>query len=471
MLRRLLIAPHFLAVHHEPDDLAPHATKEHVVAWPPIVVFIHLAYPGVQYTDTGKTNVCLPDEIGSSLDTLLAQVTSDWTKQRRKELKSDQARERREEALTRKNRTAVKEAAYAVMEKAFEEAARDPVTGKLTPVESRQVMYKCRGEIISEAKVKTISGAYFAKLLRDYMEDHPNDTKDWNVIYQPRGKLIEPHTNRGVELGTDGVGSYFDNINRGVECAFRPDTCSAMFPTLGPSNRFAAVMVVEKEGFWPHFKSAQLAERRDLAIMSSKGQNTVAARTMADQLGIPVFVLHDFDIAGFSILGTLRSNNNRYKFINEVEVIDIGVRLTDVGEFSLESETVHISKTKLEADRRNLARHGATPDEIDYLCSGKRVEINAFSTPQLIAFIERALDKRGITKVVPNGKVLELQYRRAAEINYFTANMAEAQRVAKAHAAALQLPSDLKAKVQKMLAAAPELPWDAAVADCAGESV
>ena len=204
--------------------------------------------------------------------------------------------------------------------------------------------------------------------------------------------------------------------------------------------------------------------------MSSKGQNTVAARTMADLLGIPVFVLHDFDVAGFSILGTLRSNNNRYKFINEVEVIDVGVRLKDVEEFSLESEVVHIPKKKLEADRRNLARHGATPDEIDFLCGGKRVEINAFSTPQLIAFIERALDKRGIAKVVPSGDVLELQYRRAAEINYFTANMAEAQRAAKEHAAALSLPSDLSRSVTKMLAEEPAMAWDAALAKIVGVS-
>ena len=90
----------------------------------PVIVFVHLAYPGVQYNDTGKTNVTLPDEIGTALDAALTFVTSKWTKQRQKELKSEQARERREESLTRKNRTAVKEAAYAVMEEAFEAAAR-----------------------------------------------------------------------------------------------------------------------------------------------------------------------------------------------------------------------------------------------------------------------------------------------------------------------------------------------------------
>jgi hypothetical protein len=41
-----------------------------------------------------------------------------------------------------------------------------------------------------------------------------------------------------------------------------------------------------------------------------------------------VFVLHDLDVAGFSIFGTLASNGRRYTHMNEVPLINIGLRLT-----------------------------------------------------------------------------------------------------------------------------------------------
>jgi hypothetical protein len=50
-----------------------------------------------------------------------------------------------------------------------------------------------------------------------------------------------------------------------------------------------------------------LAEKYDLAIMSSKGMSVTAARQLADRIcsryNIPLLILHDFDIAGFSIAG------------------------------------------------------------------------------------------------------------------------------------------------------------------------
>ena len=45
---------------------------------------------------------------------------------------------------------------------------------------------------------------------------------------------------------------------------------------------------------------------------------------------LPLFVLHDFDVAGFMILGTLQRDTRRYQFSSAVEVIDLGLRLDDV---------------------------------------------------------------------------------------------------------------------------------------------
>jgi hypothetical protein len=54
--------------------------------------------------------------------------------------------------------------------------------------------------------------------------------------------------------------------------------------THGADGRFGALFFIEKEGFRDLFKSVNLAERYDIAIMSSKGVSVTAARKLADLL-------------------------------------------------------------------------------------------------------------------------------------------------------------------------------------------
>ena len=92
-------------------------------------------------------------------------------------------------------------------------------------------------------------------------------------------------------------------------------------------------MFCEKEGFAPLFKAVNLADRYDLMIISTKGVSVTAARRLIDEIcgdGLPLFVLHDFDVAGFLILGTLQRDTRRYQFSSAFEVIDLGLRLADI---------------------------------------------------------------------------------------------------------------------------------------------
>src|ERR1700759_3498962 len=52
------------------------------------------------------------------------------------------------------------------------------------------------------------------------------------------------------------------------------------YPTMGPQHRYAAVLFIEKEGFAPLLRAARIAERFDIAIMSTKGMSTTAARQL-----------------------------------------------------------------------------------------------------------------------------------------------------------------------------------------------
>ena len=81
--------------------------------------------------------------------------------------------------------------------------------------------------------------------------------------------------------------------------------------------------------------------------MSTKGMSVTAARLLLDRLSKRdlkrILVLHDFDVSGFSIFGTLGTSGRRYRFTNDVPVIDLGLRLAHVDEMDLQSEPVMVA--------------------------------------------------------------------------------------------------------------------------------
>jgi hypothetical protein len=239
-----------------------------------------------------------------------------------------------------------------------------------------------------------------------------------------------------------------------------------LFPTTGPEQRFNTVLFVEKEGFGPLFAAEQLAEKHDLAIMSTKGMSVTASRMLIDNLcyrGLErILALHDFDVSGFSIFGTLGTSNRRYEFINDVPVVDIGLRLDDVEAMALESEPTDVWG---DWDKRvqTLRRHGATEEEIAFL-KNERVELNAMTSRQILDFVEAKLEERGVEKLVPEDTVLEQHARWLIE-RHLAAGAIEKikSRIAK-QAANTSLPADLLQRIADQLDECPELSWDAALA-------
>jgi hypothetical protein len=214
----------------------------------------------------------------------------------------------------------------------------------------------------------------------------------------------------------------------------------------------------------------QLGERFDLAIMSSKGMATTAARRLVETLcgksGVPLLVLHDFDKAGFSIAATLGRDTRRYQFYDEINIIDIGLRLDDVQALGLEGAAEAIfDRGSGFARRGNLAENGATAAEIEFLLK-KRVELNALPSDELVAFVERKFAEHGVAKVVPDDDMLAGTYRafirgqRLQEI--FDCQSAKADK------GDLVVPADLREKVEAGLKKHPAWRWDDAVRKIAG---
>jgi hypothetical protein len=75
----------------------------------------------------------------------------------------------------------IKDAAYAVMKDAYLKASDN---GTL-PAKARQIMYAARGEILRLTGRKKFDDKRFTQeLLPDYINDHPDETADWDVVYE-----------------------------------------------------------------------------------------------------------------------------------------------------------------------------------------------------------------------------------------------------------------------------------------------
>jgi DNA topoisomerase VI subunit B len=402
--------------------------KARVDDFDPVVVFVHLAIPRVDFTDRGKSVVALPAAVRVALANGIAAVTKHWKGFQRQADREDRVRERQREHWLKQQRRqflSIKEAAYQTMETAYLAASAQ---GTL-PANARQIMYAARPLVLrlTGEKCWKRSSYFTQELLPDFIDAHPPLTANWDVVFDDRGHLIEPHTQHRIGLGTLAVRGYLHTWHGDVPSDVGSIELDYNCPTRGPANRYAYALFVEKEGFYPLLEATRIAERYDIAIMSTKGMSVTAARQLVEKLseqGVVILVCHDFDASGFSILHTLHSNTRRYKFTTRPKVVDLGLRLADVQTMDLQSEPVDYRNRK--DPRINLRRCGATEEECNYLVhrraetrpghdywTGERVELNAMTSDQLIAWLERKLAEVGVQKVIPDQAALAKAYRRA----------------------------------------------------------
>ena len=404
------------------------------------------------------------DDLAAAISGGIESVTGKWAKQRKAEERHANAYLRRRQVMTRVRAVTIKDAAWDHMEAAYLKAS----AGGTLPANARQIMYAARPLILAATGKDQLDDAYFPQvLLPDYIAENRLE-QQWDVAYDARGHFTEPHTGAAVSLGTLDVRRYVGDIAVGIDDPLDIGHLELDYPTVGPEHRYSAVLFLEKEGFTPLLRQAHLAERYDLAIMSTKGMSNVAARTLVDHLttdGVRVFVARDFDKAGFSIAATLTGDTRRYAFTNEVDVVDLGIRLADVHEYGLQPEPVYdrAAAWKVAA---NLRENGATVEEITFL-NGQRVELNAFTSDQFIAWLEAKLDGHDVEKVVPDTETLETAYRRALGRRAVNAKIDEIKAAIREEAAQTTIPDDLTVRVEALLWDDPQMAWDTAVDEIA----
>jgi hypothetical protein len=397
-----------------------------------------------------------PRNIANDLLDCVETATTKWTRQKKAEERHPGNVRYRASRMTREPRTTQKEAAWMVLEAAYMAASGN---GSL-PALARQVYYQARPRIMALTDDKELAYGYFSQtLLPDYIEEH---RVDWRVVYDARGHFEEPHTNRRIGCGTFEVGNY-------LHTAKDPDIVSADFAganvdVIGPSGNISGILFYEKEGVNPLFRAVKLANRYDLMIISTKGVSVTAARRLIDDVcgnyDLPLFVLHDFDVAGFLILGTLQRDTRRFQFSSAVDVVELGFRVGDIE--GLEREPAAATRIHPRLLRAQLAENGASDAEIDILLN-ERVELNAMASDALVAMIESKLEAYGLDKVVPDEDLLESTYRAFHRSQRLRERFKEMEQQFDKEAEAADIPEDLEEQVRAVLAKDTDLRWDDAI--------
>jgi hypothetical protein len=354
----------------------------------------------------------------------------------------------------------IAEAAYTIMEQAY---LRASANGTL-PANARQIMYSARGYILAQTGLPKLNDHYFTQtLLPNYVNENPRQTADWDVVYDARGHFVEPHSRKSIPLGTLQVRQYL-NIEREQPGALVA-TASGLHRTVGPNDRYGAVLFIEKEGFEPLLRKAKIAERFDIAVMSTKGMSVVAARAMVDRIssdGLKILVAHDLDATGMGIFGTLGGDNHRYTFKERPNLVRLGLTLGQAEDMNLDLEPQKVEGDHEEVGDR-LSRYGATWDEIDFILAGQRIELNAMPSDVFVEWLEKSLAAHDVKKIVPDADLVEERARHILGINLLKQEVADLERAAKEQAASIALPEDLIERVRNELENNPAAPWEEAL--------
>jgi hypothetical protein len=381
-------------------------------------------------------------------------VTAKWTKQRKAE---ERGRSRGTRMHVYSDRVNFTDVVDSILPDAYQHASG----GGNYSVSKRQLYYACR-EQFKQRTGRELEAQYFSgTLLVQYLNRNPQTTASWKITADPRGTLTIPNAGHEVRVGcgTLQIEQHLRDAATEVDPTDIATALDTEWPSLAAGQRYQAVLYIEKEGFEPLLKEAKIAERFDIAILSCKGQSVVAARHFVDEVcavgtGVPLFVGHDLDKAGFEISQRLTKVSDwaveydrvAYDFKNEIQVTDVGLRLADVKKYGLASETVtfkgHFASDSI-----------CTADEKEFLRSGRRVELNAFTSPQFIEWLEGKLTEHLPKRLIPGDDVLAAAYRRAQALAHLNAVLADAKERAIERAESAKVPKTLRRQLTKQMKA------------------
>jgi hypothetical protein len=254
----------------------------------------------------------------------------------------------------------------------------------------RQLFYVVRPMV---AEGKELLYGNFSKVVGDYETEHgplPGMFRD------SRGTLYHPHRQQEIPLGTREVEGYER-----------------------PAWTFNKILYCEKEGIVSILRQSRWPERHDCAVLSSKGQASRAVKDVLDLLGetdeeLLFFCVHDADAAGTIIYQALQEETAARPARN-VKILNLGLEPWEGVAMGLPVESPE------HKGRQPVARYVSERDDgekwVEWLQT-HRIELNAMTTPQLLAWLDGKMAEHGQGRLVPPAEVLtdHLEQRARAQV-------------------------------------------------------
>jgi hypothetical protein len=254
----------------------------------------------------------------------------------------------------------------------------------------RQLLYVLR-KIVSDEIGRTLTTENFNNIITDYENEHGEIP---GMYREPRGSIFHPHRDETITLGTLMVEDY-----------------------KRPFWTFDKLIYIEKEGWLEALKAVHWPERHDCSLMSSKGFTTRAVRDLVDKLAehdepVTVFCVHDADAYGTMIYQTFQEAT-KARGARKIQIVNLGLEPWEAVAMGLEVENVE--KTDKRKPVADYVRERTDGSQWEQWLQTHRVELNAMTTPQFIAWLDDKMAEQADGKLVPPPHILEAELNERIE--------------------------------------------------------
>jgi DNA topoisomerase VI subunit B len=380
-------------------------------------LIINITAPMFRLTSDGKTPDCKPfraalrEAIEKAANKAGREIAVNMSAEQKRADRHRQHQEREQASTLRiADREARKEHLALIEEQKAERRARPTIRSvvlELLPASierqaasglmfgSRRLVYDMRDEVLERTGKELLQGT-FDTLITE-LEAKRGDLHPLH-IREARGCFSIPHqSGDAMPLGTLTVRDFYR-----------------------PAWTFNKIVAIEKEDLRLMLRQAGWDRRHDALLMSAKGFNTRAARDLIDKNAettepLKVYSAHDADAAGTLIQHTVQ-HATLARGERKIKVIDIGLQPWEGVELRLRAEKVPITINKKTGKPRYRPVGAYVRARTDFAPNGEtweqwlqhnRYELNAFTSAELIEWLDRKMAEAGDGKLIPPDDILQ----------------------------------------------------------------
>lgn len=363
-------------------------------------LLLHTVSPHFEYFDKAKSQINsdgFKDELLAVIDPLITPI-----------VKAIKRQERGLKAIP--ERCEKKISKLSLMFEYFEEGAKQATGDWLYTSQARQAFYVVR-RLASNYHGIVLTGAsdydtFTQTVCTTKFEEKPELEKF--ILFERRGYYLDSDTGEEITMNTQSSNDFIAAMNQRNECKtetihgnYSPTRHIIQYPY---DLAVSAILFVEKQGFCEVLDKSGVTGELGLSIMASQGFATRSMkRTIKSAIsrGIPVYSLHDCDLAGQIIGEKLSGGSNTFK--DTLDVINIGLcfddakalgKLPDAEEYESTKSYLNVLEAMTPAERSFFLKGSKTTPDGKEVFTYRRVELNALTMPEFINFIRAKIPKR-----------------------------------------------------------------------------